>query len=147
MKGSFTVEMAVVFPVIFLVLFLFMQFGLYFTYRVYTLNVMNQSLAICSRARQEMKPKEEARQLAERYLQECLRLIPIEMETVQLDVQDGWVQEEYTARVSAQYSFLFDMTWSAVEKSCVMNPVIFRNRLDLVWEKGKQYLSWYQQVS
>ena len=90
---------------------------------------------------------EEAAALAEQYLQEMLCSVPIEIEEVYLEVKDGWLKEEYTAKISACYSFLFDMTWSAIEKSCLMDPVLFRNRLDLIWEKGNQYLEWYRNHS
>lgn len=144
MKGSFTVELSLVFPVILLILVIFMQFGLYFMYRVYTLNAVNQSLSICSRSRQEKKTAEEAAQSAEAYLLDALAQLPIEIIELQCETTMGWFKEEYTVKVTAEYSFIFKFSWTAVEKSCVMNPVQFRNRCDFIWEKGKQYLDRFQ---
>lgn len=147
MKGSFTVELSLVFPVILMILIVFMQLGLYFTYRIYTLCTINQSLTVCSRARQERKTMDEAAQLGEEYLYDTLSFLPIEIQETWCETDTGWLKEEYTIGVTARYSFLFDMSWSAVEKSCVMNPVSFRNQLDFIWEKGKQYLVRFQNES
>ncbi len=140
MKGNITVELSLIFPVILIVLIMFMQFGLYFVYRIYTLNAVNQSLAICSRARQEKKSVEEATRLAEKYLNDVLIQFPIEITELQCETVTGWFEEEYIMVVSAKYSFMFELSWIVVEKSCAMNPVEFRNRFDFIWEKGKQYL-------
>lgn len=144
MKGSFTVELALIFPIILMLLVVFMQFGLYFMYRIYTLNTVDQSLAICNRARQEKKTTEEARQLAEEYARGTLENLPIEITKLQCEVSSEWFQEEYTMVVEAGYSFVLELNWTAVGKSCVMNPVEFRNRIDFVWEKGQQYLEWFK---
>ena len=147
MRGSFTVELSLIFPVILMILVVIMQVGLYFTYRIYTLCAVNQSLSVYSRARQEKKTSEEAVQMAEGYLEDALGLLPIEVQELRCVADTGWLTEECSVGVTARYSFLFDMSWSAVEKNCVTNPVIFRNRLDFMWEKGKQYLDRFQNES
>ena len=147
MKGSFTVELSLIFPVMLMILVVLMQMGLYFTYRIYTLCMVNQSLSVYSRARQEKKTVKEAEQMAEEYLYDTLCLLPIEIQEYWCEGEAGWLEEECTVGVMAKYSFLFDLTWSNVGKNCVTNPVSFRNRLDFVWEKGKQYLDRFQSES
>ena len=140
MKGSFTVELSLLFPIILTILIVFMQFGLYFMCRIYAVNAVNQSLLICNRARQEKKTTEEAVQLAEEYLYDVLKQIPIEITELHCDTVKGWWEEEYVMMVSAKYSFIFELSWNTVAKSCSTNPTEFRNRIDFIWENGKQYL-------
>ena len=147
MKGSFTVELSLIFPVILMILIVFIQMGLYFTYRVYTLCAINQSLTVYSRARQEKKTAEEASELAKGYLYDVLNLLPIDIQDVQCESNAGWLKEECVMGVKAGYSYIFDMSWSSVGKCDATNPVSFRNRLDFIWEKGKQYLDRFQNDS
>ena len=109
-------------------------------YRVYTVNAVNQSLAICTRARQEKKTVEETERLVETHLSNRIEEIPVKVEEMDCKADSGWFQEEYTLRLRATYSFGMKLSWVVIEKCCVMNPVDFRNRVDFLWEKGKQYL-------
>ena len=140
MKGSFTVELSIIFPVIFIILVVLVQCGLFFSYRIYALNAINQSLMICSQARSEGMTPEEAVQCAGEYLHEELDRLPIRIEEIQWEQSVGWLKEEYAVGVSARYSFVISISWSAFQKSNVINPVVFRNRLDFIWEKGRRYL-------
>ena len=147
MKGSFSVELSLILPVILMILVVLMQVGLYFTYRIYTVCVVNQSLAVYNRARQEKNTMQEAVQLAEEYLCDTLDILPIEIQDSWCEVEGGWLEENCAIGVKVNYSFMLNMTWSSVGKNCVTNPVSFRNRLDFIWEKGSQYLKRFQDES
>ena len=147
MKGSFTVELSLVLPVILMILVALMQMGLYFTYRIYTVCVVNQSLSVYSRARQEKNTMQGAALLAEEYLYDTLSILPVEIQDFWCEAEGGWLEEDCTVGVTVQFSFMFDMKWSSVGKNCVTNPVSFRNRLDFIWEKGRQYLKRFQEES
>ena len=101
---------------------------------------MDQSLTVCVRARQEKRSAEEAVQLAEAYLNNKLAQVPIDIAEVQCKTRVGWFHEEYTMWVTARYAFVLELSWTTLEKSSVVNPVEFRNRVDFIWEKGKQYM-------
>ena len=140
MKGSFTVELSILFPGLLIVLIFFMQIGMYFVYRIYTISAVDQGLVICNRARQEKKTTEETVQLVETYLYDTLVQLPIDITELKCEVVSGWFAEEYSIRVTAGYSFILKLSWNSVGKCSVMNPVEFRNRVDFVWEKGNQYM-------
>ncbi len=140
MKGSFTVELSIIFPIIFLILIVLMQCGLYFSYRIFVRNAMNQSLLVCIQARNDGMMPEEAVECAAGYLDEELGNLPIQITELQWDSSIGWLKEEYRVKLSARYSYLFSLPWSAVQVSKRVNPVEFRNRLDFIWEKARQYL-------
>ncbi len=140
MKGSFTVELSIIFPIIFVILVVLMQYGLYFSYRIFTWNAMNQSLMVCNQARNKGMQPEEAIECAAGYLDEELSKLPIQIDALNWERSTGWLKEEYVVKVSARYSFMVSMSWSAVQISKRINPVEFRNRLDFIWEKGRQYL-------
>lgn len=140
MKGSFTVELSLLFPLIFVILLALMQCGLYFTYRIYTVNAMEQSLMVCEEERKGGKTPEEAAASGEEYLYGQLERLPIELTAAEYTQSTGWLKEEYEVKISAKYTFIISLSWSAVRKEKVINPVQLRNRLDFIWEKGQQYM-------
>ena len=140
MKGSLTVELAIIFPIIFLILVVLMQCGLYFSYRLFTWNAMNQSMLVCMQARNDGEPPETAVGYAEKYLEEELAKLPIQVTELDWQSSSGWLEEEYGVKISARYSLIFSLSWSAGQTSKRVNPVEFRNRLDFIWEKARQYL-------
>lgn len=140
MKGSFTVELSIIFPVIVFILLIIMQFALFFSYRIFAVNAMNQSLMICLQERNSGQEPDEAVQSAAEYLERELTKTPIQIEAVQWEKEVGWLKEEYVVKISARYSFLTSLPWSAVQKTTRMNAMEFRNRVDFVWEKGRKYL-------
>ncbi len=140
MKGSFTIELSIIFPFIFLILIVLMQCSLYFSYRIFAWNAMNQSLLVCIQARNEGIGAEEAVEYASEYLEGQLEKLPIQTTALEWNSSIGWFKEEYSVRISVRYSFLISMSWSAIQVSTRMNPMEFRNRLDFIWEKARQYL-------
>ncbi len=140
MKGSFTVELSIIFPVIFLILIVLMQCGLYFSYRIFTWNAMHQSLLVCIQTRNEGILPEDAMECAAEYLAAELENVPIQITELEWDSSIGWLKEEYSVKVSAQYSFILSLPWSSVQVSKRVNSAEFRNRLDFIWEKAGQYL-------
>ena len=139
MKGSFTVEMSLLFPMIFLMLMICMQFGLYYSYRIYSQAVVQQSLLICTHQRQQGIRPEKAAAIAESYLQDQLQQLPIAVEAAEVKQSVNWLNEEYQAGFKASYTLFISLSWSETQKKEWMNPVLLRNRVDFIWEKGKAY--------
>lgn len=139
MRGSFTTELALIFPVIFLVIIVMLQSGLFFAYRIYTFDVLQRGMLICENARNEGEEAENAMAAGKQYTEVQLQKIPIRIVDIRWDYECGWLEEEYTAAVQAEYSFLLSLPWQAQLKMEWSNPVQFRNRIDYIWEKGSKY--------
>lgn len=139
MKGSFTVELAILFPVMWLLLMVLLQFGLYFTYRIYIDDVLKRSMMICIEQRNQGAQPEEAMNRADAYLQQQLEPLPVQTETDGWQLTDGWLSEKYEVGLFAEYRMFASFHWTAQQKGDWRNPVLFRNRIDYLWEKGQKY--------
>lgn len=140
MRGSFTVEMAILFPLVFLILMALMQLGLYFSYRIYAKAALQQSLLICTDQREQGREPESAAALAEQHLAERLEQLPVRVEAAEVTAQAGWLKEEYIAGIRAESFFLIPLSWQEQQTREWRNPVLFRNRVDFIWEKGKAFV-------
>ena len=138
-KGSFTVEIALIFPVVFLIVLTLLQCGLFFTYHVYSRCLAEQSVMLCIDQRKEGVEAEEAVQVAQAYLGEKLRRLPLQVETCSVVQENSFLQETYTATMEAKARMLISFTCQWTVKQTWMEPVLFRNRVDYLWEKGQQY--------
>lgn len=135
MKGSLTVELSLLFPIIFLVLIILMQCGLYFSYRIYTQCRVQQSLMLCAEQRKQGANPDAAVGNAKQYLEEALKGLPVEAEFIDWNQTNRWMKEEYEVTLQARYSFIISLSWTVKQKKVWINPVNLRNRVDFIWEK------------
>lgn len=145
-KGSFTVELSIIFPFIFLILMVLLQFGLYFTYQIYASCIMQQSLMICESRRQQGAEPKAALGEAEAYVSQKMEEVPVQVLNLKMNQQKEWIEEVYQVELEAEYNLIIPLTWRSIQKKSRMDPVTFRNRIDWVWEKGKKWMqNWEEQ--
>lgn len=135
MKGSLTVELSLLFPIVFLVLIILMQCGLYFSYRIYTQCRVQQSLMLCVEQRKQGADPDAAVGNAKQYLEEALKGLPVEAELIDWNQTNRWMKEEYEVTLQVRYSFIISLSWTVKQKKVWINPVNLRNRVDFIWEK------------
>lgn len=135
MKGSLSVELSLLFPIVFLILIILMQCGLYFCYRIYTQCKVQESLILCEEQRKHGLDLNPAMEKAKKYLEESLQGLAIETEFINWNQTSSWMKEEYEVTLQMRYSFVITLSWNVKQKKRWLNPVGFRNRVDFLWEK------------
>lgn len=130
--------MAVIFPLVFLSVVLLMQLCLWLSLRVRTKAVCEQAMSVFAWQRQQGKNQEEACQAAEEYLEMALSS-DHQSFSWSWKLDSGFLQETDALYVTAEYSFLIPMSYQTVQKKQILDPVTFRNRADLLYEKLKEF--------
>jgi hypothetical protein len=140
MKGSLTVELSLLFPLLFISFILVLQGSLYVFYRLYTQCLAEQSFMVCEEQRRSGETPETSMQRAKEYLLERTAALPVQIEAANWHKEEAWFKESYTIKLELRYRFLISLPWTVQSKDSQINPVRFKNRVDFLWEKGKVFL-------
>lgn len=95
---------------------------------------------VCTEKRQEGESAETAVTQADHYVEEKLQRLPIRVEAAEWEYSQDWLGEKYSIRITADYRLVMPMSWNVIQTKEWMNPVLFKNRVDYLWEKGKMYM-------
>lgn len=133
LSGSFVTEMSIVFPVIFLALILEMSAGIVSLYALLNSVAAGESLMVAEEALKKGHKEDAAAALAKTYLEERCQ---VEGVFAEVDVQEdpGFFLSRLFVETSGSSSFLSSLPWHIQQKKMMIDPTVFRNRVDLFLE-------------
>lgn len=140
MKGSLTVELSLLFPLLFIIFMFILQCSLYLFYRLYTQCLVQQSFMVCIEQRKAGESPELSMEGAREYLLEKTAALPLRIEKESWNQEDAWFKESYEVEIVLQYMALIPLSWTVQGKTVWSDPLQFKNRVDFLWETGKVLL-------
>lgn len=140
MRGSFTVELSIIFPLIFLILTVLMQCGLFYSFIIYSQSLAKQGLLLCAEERNQGINAEDALLQAEDFVKTRLEALPVIIKEIKSSKDVGWLSEGYVIEIVAEYRLFVAFSWEIKQEFIWTNPILFKNRVDFLWEKAHQYL-------
>lgn len=132
-EGSTTVEMALIFPVCFLSVILVLQAAMAGAFRLYTYSLARRAVLVYQQERRDGWEKEEALSAARVYLQRKARSVPLTLE-IDMDAASTFLSEKVRVRIGASFGLIGSSSWEDMIEESVVDPVGFRNGVDLVVE-------------
>lgn len=142
MRASLTVEMVMLFPVVFLLLMMLIQTGLYVFCSIYETMLAERAVMVVRHALDEGKNSGEASALARTYLEDHTLNGAGITTSWTLTAEEGFFSDVYQADMSGTLDLLLPMKLSASAQTRYLPPSLFKARVDLIYEKGKQWLEY-----
>ena len=131
--GSFTIEMALIFPGILVLLVLLIETGLWYRIRILADAGIQETLMICETARNKGYSLEEAAMLADGWLEEMSGIAGNADHYWQ--VRESYLHEEVTLSLWGSSGSLFFLGYAETQKMTHPDPRRFKDRVDLICEK------------
>lgn len=138
LEGSSTVELALIFPISFLILILLIQMGLHLTFRLYADNAERQAALVCKEIRRKGGSMEDAAAIGDAYLKEKIEAVPCLSCEWEWQTQEGFLRESFTVSLWGNCRLMTGTSWHQEISETIMDPAVFRNRVDLVKEVIKE---------
>lgn len=132
--GFATTEMAILFPVCFLILMVLLQSAISMSIRLFTFITQEQAVMVYEERRMEGMSTEEAVDAGEEWMRVKTEEIPGLRAAWQFGKEDGFLEEAILLDLDASYHALTTDMWQHRVKRSRIDPVTFRNRVDLVVE-------------
>ena len=134
-EGSFTVEMALIFPAILLLIVAVMEIGMWYRIRIMTDTGIQEALMLIETARSRGYSLEEAVMFADEWIEEGLD--GIGDYSRYWDIRDSFLKESVTLTVQGSYGNILPLFYEERQQFCHPDPRRFRDRVDLICEKLK----------
>ncbi len=126
LKGKFTVEAAIIFPVIFLLCIVYLELALYFMAVEYSKSICNQGLIVWSHSSEE-----EALRFLEQRLEGQNFLANAKAET---NEGKELFSSKRTVEIEGVYTLLFPLTVRTSSSGYEENEAAFVRTTDLLWD-------------
>ena len=132
-EGSFTVEMALIFPSVLILLVCVIEIGLWYRVRIVTDTGIQETLLLVESFRSQGHPLEEATILADGWLEDLMG--EIGDFSHDWEIQDSYLKEAAVLRIWGSYGSILPLSYQDSQRICHPDPRRFRDRVDLICEK------------
>ena len=134
-EGSFTVEMALIFPAILLLIVMVMEIGMWYRIRIMTDAGIQEALMLIETARNRGYSPEEAVIFADGWIEEGMD--GIGEYSRYWDIRDSYLKESVSLTVQGSYGTILPLFYQERQQFYHPDPRRFRDRVDLICEKLK----------
>lgn len=134
LEGSLSVEMAMLFPVCFLILILLMQTAIGMVWKIRMEVYAEQAVDVCTAMRQNGYSHQEAISIADDFLSDKVQGLPGLEADWNWNSEEGFLTEAFSLSVEVQTVVGMTGNWQILVEEDYIDPVLFRNRVDMVLE-------------
>lgn len=134
LEGSLSVEMAMLFPVCFMILILLMQAAIGMIWKIHLEVLAEQAMDVCAAMRREGYPHQEAIGIADDFLSDRVQGLPGLEAEWNWNSEEGFLTEAFSLSVEGRSGPEAAGSWQILLEEDYIDPVRFRNRVDMVLE-------------
>lgn len=132
-------EMAVLFPLVLVSVMMLLQVGMGLAYQGWVKSLADRSLMILSTDMAQGKDLSAAQGQADAYLSAHMPAMAAQSLSWEWDNQQRFVSCACSIRITGTFTMFFSQRFQIRRSQDVIDPVLFRNRTDLIYEKVKQW--------
>ena len=133
-------EMAILFPLTFLCMMLLLQSAITLTVKLYTCLMGHQAVMLLEQALEKGCSSQTGMEAGDARLWETLGSVSGLEADWQWTKEEGFLEESFSLHIDASYNILTAAGWQQDITTRRMDPVTFRNRVDLVAEILEEYV-------
>ena len=129
-----TVEISMLFPIVFLLIMAILQCALYLVYEVYTKALCDKGTILGQYWYTQGETAETCMEKVKAYTTEQLQRNPLRNPQVYVEIEEALFRKTISLGVESEYSLLFPMRVEAVSLGNLVKPASYKETMDLIWE-------------
>ena len=133
-KASLTVETAMLFPIVFLLLLAVMQCALFLVYETYVKALCDQGVILCQSWYARGETLDTCVEEAKSYLSKQLHSCPWGEPSIYVHGEETIFTRTISLAVEGDYALLFPMRVEAITSGFLERPAAYKETMDLIWE-------------
>ena len=137
-KASLTVETAMLFPIVFLLLLAVMQCALFLVYETYVKALCDQGAILCQSWYVRGETVDTCVEEAKSYLSKQLHNSPWGEPLIHVHSEETILTRTISLAVEGDYALLFPMHIEAIATSFLERPAAYKETMDLIWEAASR---------
>lgn len=133
-RGSFTVEAALIYPMIFLILIAFLELGSFLSLEVKARAILTQTAELYSYCRSQGTAKEDAERKARNYMENAFGEMPVRASESLLSVDEGWLEDSIRLEATLSFASVLTSEIHVVKNAACVNPRYVRDIFSVLSE-------------
>lgn len=147
LSGSLTVEVVLLFPVIFLLFVAMLQCGLHFTYRIWGKSLCDQGVLLYQQSVGRGKDPQQAVEEVQKYLEEKMEKAGLREVSITVTERNMYLYRKITVEARAEYSFVYKATIVNTGAGEYRRQRMIRDTIEVIAEAIKRIPGFSQKIN
>ena len=133
-RASMTVEISMLFPIVFLLIMAVLQCALYLVYEIYAKALCDKGAILGQYWYTQGETAETCTEKVKAYMTEQLQNNPLRNPQAHAEIEETLFRKTISLAVESEYTLLFPMQVDAVTFGNLVKPASYKETMDLIWE-------------